>query len=225
MRRRRPCRWHTRWRGAWGSDDEVLIVRYPPALTAVPRWRAASGRTLLVADSLVYWGGCAAGDRARHGIPRAAAKGVTVGHGPVGSAGLAEAVAATFEEYPSHYAVNPRFAQDRALGRVRGVGACGRRRRTRTAWSCSGTRTACWGSPPGRLTPRRPRSSSLVSSRCARGRGHYALLLAEVARLSALRGAARLVISKQAGNVAVQRAWHRAGLTPFATFTTLHAIR
>ena len=97
------------------SDDQVLVIRYPPALTEVPAILAASGRTIFVAYSLVYWGAepqvvlDATASRVRE------AGEATTTRGPLDPSSLAEAVVATFEEYPNHYAVNPRFAQDRAL--------------------------------------------------------------------------------------------------------------
>ena len=57
------------------------------------------------------------------------------------------------------------------------------------------------------------------------GSGAYAALLAAVAGQARARGADRLVISTQAGNIRVQRRWVALGLRPVSAFTTVHSIR
>jgi ribosomal protein S18 acetylase RimI-like enzyme len=58
----------------------------------------------------------------------------------------------------------------------------------------------------------------------AQGRGLYAHLLAGCATHARHRGLARLIISTQAHNVRVQRAWARAGLLPFGAVETVHCL-
>ena len=64
--------------------------------------------------------------------------------------------------------------------------------------------------------------AGLVSS--AQGRGDYGSLLAGCLRTAARSGKGRVVISTQADNVRVQRAWIRAGFKPFAAVETVHLI-
>jgi ribosomal protein S18 acetylase RimI-like enzyme len=204
------------------SEDEVVIVRFPASLTEIPAVVAASGRAVLAADTLVYWSAepQALVDAAPAGPP----EGFSIGRGAVDPARLTQAVVATFEDYPNHYAVNPAFPADQAL-----AGYVEWALRSATAdpdglivleEAARLVGFATWSTEEGVAEIE---LAGLVPS--ARGRGLYAHLLAEVGRSSAARGCRLLVISTQAGNARVQRAWIRAGLSPLAAFTTLHAVR
>ena len=75
------------------------------------------------------------------------------------------------------------------------------------------------------LAPASPGSApgtALIRDPSHRGRGVYAALLSSLLAGLSSQGHDRLVISTQAGNVPVQRLWARAGLLPFAAFTTVH---
>ena len=61
--------------------------------------------------------------------------------------------------------------------------------------------------------------------RAARGRRRYAHLLAGVEEAARAHGAERLVISTQAHNAGVQRAWARYGFEPVGSVHTVHAVR
>jgi GNAT superfamily N-acetyltransferase len=54
------------------------------------------------------------------------------------------------------------------------------------------------------------------------GRGVYRSLFAGVVARTAELGCLEVVISTQASNIGVQRAWAALGLRPFAAFTTVH---
>ena len=64
--------------------------------------------------------------------------------------------------------------------------------------------------------------ASVVSTE--QGAGRYRELWSVVRRMARDSGAERLIISTQASNIRVQRAWARLGLVPLAAFDTIHAI-
>ena len=207
-------------RQALSGDDEVLVVRHPPELTGLSEVLAASSRRLLPADALVYWETTAA---ALAGSAPAT-PGLIVTRGSGSPADLDEAVRATFADYPNHYAVNPLFPPDDVLAgyvewALRAAGG-GHVAVLRDDEGVVGFAT--W-SADEELDHVEIELAGLVPR--ARGRGVYGQLLAEVGRVAVEAAIAKVVISTQAGNVRVQRAWHRAGLAPMAVFTTLHAVR
>jgi GNAT superfamily N-acetyltransferase len=57
-----------------------------------------------------------------------------------------------------------------------------------------------------------------------REKGHYATLMRGVEAQAHLRGAQRLVISTQASNIRVQRAWARLGFVPCFAVDTVHLM-
>lgn len=61
-------------------------------------------------------------------------------------------------------------------------------------------------------------------ARAAQRRGYYLRLISRVLTEAHDRGAARVVISTQSHNIAVQRAWVRLGFSPILSIDTVHII-
>ena len=206
-------------RAALGGDDQVLVVRHPPELTGLSEVLAESRRRLLPADALVYWETSA--------VPLSTsaptARGLTVTRGIGTAAELDQTVRATFADYPNHYAVNPLFPPEDVLAgyvewALRAAGADD----VAVLRDGEGVAGFATWSVEQALGHVEIELAGLVPR--ARGCGAYGQLLAEVGRVAHEAGIATVMISTQAGNVRVQRAWHRAGLAPMAVFTTLHAV-
>lgn len=202
------------------SDAEVVVTRWPARESDVPAVLAAQGRRLLPADNLVYWEVATSVLTERVGRADVASR-----VGALTAEELDALVLDTFADYPSHYSANPLFAPDLALAGYR-------------EWA-EHTR---FSRPDLVVSLHQPVGTAVGVATCAvddgeleillagiasahQGGGLYSGLLAGVARLAADLGVARIVISTQAGNVNVQRAWARAGLVPFAAFATAHLVR
>ncbi len=57
------------------------------------------------------------------------------------------------------------------------------------------------------------------------GRGHYSVILEGVERVAQSRGLDQVVISTQASNINVQRAWSRKGWVPEMALQTVHLVK
>jgi GNAT superfamily N-acetyltransferase len=208
---------------ACARAEDVLVVRWSSGLVRCGAVLAASGRDVVPADTLVYWE--AATDRLTD-VGRDLADDLRVRRAATDPAELDRLVAGVFGGYVNHYTANPLLAPDLALaGYVDWV------RRTAQddpdgvgvlAHGDEKVGVATWFvDPAGDFVE--ILLAGLVPE--ARGHGWYAALLAEVGRVAAGSGVPRVVISTQAANVAVQRAWVSAGFKPFAALTTVHAVR
>lgn len=201
------------------ADADLVVVRYPQRLVTWYAALLASGRDLLHADTLVYWRlAVGEGHRpSRTGLISALDAAPDV-------AEVSRFVGHVFVDYANHYAANPLLDPGKALAGYQ-------------EWAAQSASTA------GAVTVREQSTGELVALATTRicddhveielagvhpahqGRGVYAVLLAACEELAASAGAHHLVISTQAHNVGVQRAWARYGFEPVATFTTLHALR
>lgn len=208
------------------TDDDVVVVRYPAHLMRLGAVVSRSGRDVVPAGTLTYWGADADGIRATAAdlevVPAGHLRESAVDVGRV----VDDVIADAFAGYGNHYLANPLLDGAAALA---GYQDWARR-------SLVGTDDAlvllARGKPIGVATmvaSRDGRShlevllAGLVS--VAQGRGSYAVLLAACAGEARRRELERLIISTQVHNVRVQRAWARLGLRPFAAIETLHAVR
>ena len=207
--------------------EDLLVVRWPSAMVGLAGSVAASGRIILPADVLTYWE--VPTDVLADGVPAGAdAFSVESGaeHLDAGRAWVEAVVRSSFAEYGNHYSANPALDPELALAGY-------------LEWAVSSFQThpadamfLLDGSQPigvATLSEDRTRGdlevllAGLVPG--AQGRGTYAHLLRGVGLEARVRGLGRVIISTQAHNVRVQRAWARSGLRPFAAVTTAHAIR
>lgn len=216
------------------SDADIVIARWPAQHTLFGAAAAASGRAVLPADVLMYWE--VAAERLAGGPPLA---GAPLGPGsqreavraePATEASaevravLASVVGDSFAGYGNHYTANPLLDRESAL-----AGYLDWADRTLTTdprdvvllWEDDEPIGAATLSQDG--TESEILLAGIVTEH--QGRRLYGTLLEGIGREAARRGCTRVVISTQAHNTRVQRAWVRAGFAPFAAVTTIHAVR
>jgi GNAT superfamily N-acetyltransferase len=216
------------------ADDDVLIIRYPASAVTVGALIAGSGRDIIPAGALTYW---EARIQAEPGLGQVQGRDdldVVAVSDMVGRDGVSrnevvrivnDVVGDSFAGYGNHYLANPLFNRDAALA--------GYQDWARRSLDSGDTLILLQAGAPIGLatcaTSRDGRShleillAGLVG--LAQGKGHYAVLLSACAELARARGIDRLIISTQAHNTRVQRAWAKTGLRPFAVVETVHAVR
>lgn len=210
------------------AAEELLIVRWPTRMTTLGAAAAASQRAIIPADVLMYWEVPADGLRPdqvalterglRTSVPTAA--------DPVSLAALEHVVRDSFRDYGNHYTANPRLDRELAL----------------TGYLDWATRSLV-DDPQDvvlLLHEDEPVAVATLSAGgggadleillagltgATQGQGWYQHLLAAVGDQARARGCTRVIISTQAHNLRVQRAWARAGFRPFGAVTTVHAMR
>ena len=224
------------WRDAYTSDElaaelrrllaasnaHTVILRYPTDAPVVARAVGDSGRTVYPAGSLLYW---------ERGTDDAEPEpGVTVVRSPGISAetlaSIRSLIADSFRGYINHYSANP-LMDERLI-------AEGYLEWAESTVLDEDNRVFLLdvdGMPAGVATVESPPGSEhweiqLAGMKTdAQGRGDYARLVRGVLASARAEGAARVVISTQAHNVRVQRAWARLGFVPFGSIDTVHLVR
>ena len=199
------------------ADVDLAVVRWPASLTALGAHVAAAGLRVVPADTLTYWaGGPVAMGEGALDITR-------LSDTPADPAALEELVRATFDGYVSHYAASPDLDPAAVTeGYVEWA--------LRTAATDPGStwvaredgRLLAFATTRSLADPRDVEVELAGTSPAHRGRGLYSALFAALLARLPEQGHDRLLISTQAGNVAVQRLWARAGMLPVAAFTTVH---
>ena len=192
------------------------MVRWASGLVQCGAALAASGRDVLPADTLLYWE--VATDLLVE-ADRGLAGELEVRRGAPAPADLDRVVARVFGGYVNHYTANPLLDRDLALaGYVDWVRRTADTDPDDLGLLVHGTENVGVGTwfvdPAGDFVE--ILLAGLVPE--ARGHGWYAQHHVEL-------GVPRVVISTQAANLAVQRAWVTAGFRPFAAVTTAHAVR
>lgn len=208
------------------ATEQLLIIRWPSHLTRLAAIPALTGRAVVPADVLTYWeltdlpleGSSSARDLDR----------ITtfVADPTYDFQLLLPVIRASFDGYANHYSANPSIDADAAaLGYIEWA--------QRTLADTSNdvvvllqereavgfatlTHSMAGMAQEILLAGLAPR---------AQGRGWYRKLVAAVSQLAHERGLDRVIISTQAHNVRVQRAWTTMGFRPFAAFTTAHAMK
>ncbi|HMR48923.1 MAG TPA: GNAT family N-acetyltransferase [Arachnia sp.] len=206
------------------SDADLLICRWPGAYTQLSAAALDSGRVVLPADMLVYWEVPAA-RLAEIATAPAEGLGTLIPEEATDAAArlLEEVITDSFRGYGNHYAANPRLDDDLALlGYVEWALRAFAQSPGNVVLLLQGD------TPVGAATLTRDGNdleielAGLVAAHQAKG--WYAHLLKAVGRHALSLCCTRVIISTQAHNVRVQRAWARAGFTPFGTVTTVHAM-
>ena len=206
------------------DDADLVIARWPAGLVGCGALLTVPQRVLLPADTLVYWAADLDTLRVPAHAPNEPVRPADAGSDP---SALERVVTEVFAEYGHHYAANPLldpalavagYAQwaARTVADPSSVSAVIQDRQG--AGSLAGLATATVDGPVVEV------ELAGVTAALA-GSGAYAALLAAVAGQARARGADRLVISTQAGNIRVQRRWVALGLRPVSAFTTVHSIR
>ena len=193
------------------DDADLVIARWPAGLVGCGALLTVPQRVLLPADTLVYWAADLDTLRVPAHAPNEPVRPADAGSDP---SALERVVTEVFAEYGHHYAANPLL--DPALA-VAGY----------AQWAA---RTVADPSSVSAVIQDRQGAGSLAGLATATVDGpvvevELAGVTAAVAGQARARGADRLVISTQAGNIRVQRRWVALGLRPVSAFTTVHSIR
>jgi hypothetical protein len=203
------------------SRSDVMVARWPARMTRLAGLVAGLGRQVIAADTLMYWDVSAA-DLLRRTSPGDDVE-TCVG---LAVADLDAVLADSFQDYPSHYSANPAFSPDLVL-----KGYLEWARRTLDDRPQDVVTLVRSGRAIGLATCLQGVDDTFVEIELAglvsaeQGGGRYATLLHGVGLLAQERDIPRVVISTQASNIRVQRAWSRAGFAPFAAFTTVHLVK
>jgi ribosomal protein S18 acetylase RimI-like enzyme len=207
--------------GLHALRPDIAVARWPAHLTAVAGRLADSGTALVPADTLVYWSAPTAVVRANVPIPAW----MSLASTPVGRGDVEAMVRATFADYPTHYSASALFDARRVLsGYVDWAG----RLASDSPENCVtvlGDHDELMALATTQVVDDSHSLEVLLAGTAPahRGQGVYRRLCAGVAARAAQLGCRDVVISTQASNIAVQRAWTSLGLRPFAAFTTVHA--
>ncbi|WP_406313524.1 GNAT family N-acetyltransferase [Streptosporangium sp. NBC_01639] len=205
-----------------GSAADVVVLRYPAENVGWFAELTTLGRTAVFADCLVYWRLPAGKGHAPERSPdlRTAE--------PVDPAEVRASVSDIFAAYGNHYMANPLFDVGGALAGYREWAL-----RSAAEGRCLALRGALRGAGVddvlGLATLEEGDSrteillAGIVSG--AQGRGLYAHLLKAVEERTLARGATEIVISTQAHNTRVQRAWARYRFEPVQAVLTVHLMR
>ena len=198
---------------------DVAVVRWPARLLSVAGLLAEARLGVTPADTLLYWAG-----GADSSVP--ADRLATLASEPRLVALLPDAVRETFRGYGNHYAASPVFPAEEVLAGY-------------VEWA---TRTAAENPANCLVVVRDGEIAAFATTSTLRdgvsievdlagtvprhrGEGCYSRLfrglLAQVASPADV-APARLLISTQAWNTAVQSLWVGAGLRPMAAYTTAH---
>ncbi len=199
--------------------SEVVVLRYPASRVAWFARLLAADRVLISADVLTYWQLTVGEGRAPEPDPSLVAR---PAHGidPELVEGL---VTDIFRSYGSHYLADPLLDPRAALD---GYAEWAQHSATEVPpVVLEEVRTGVVGLAT--LAHSAGTTEVLLAGiiREARGRDRYAHLLAGAEQAARDRGSERLVISTQAHNTGVQRAWARYGFEPVGSVHTVHAVR
>ncbi len=201
------------------SAADVVVLRYPASRIDVFGALLRTGRHVLFADQLAYWR--LPTGTGRTPSPRADLTVDGVGTGDV-DALVDDLVADIFAGYGNHYLADPVFDPGLALA--------GYQEWARTSAAAGGGLVLRRDGIPVALATTGSEGDHVEIELAGvlaaeQGRGLYPHLLAGVEERAAGSGAVAVVISTQAHNTGVQRAWARYGFEPVATFTTVHVLR
>lgn len=207
------------------STEDLVISRWPAQLSGLGAVAANSGRALIPADMLMYWEVPAAALAASAGpIPDGYAVARPTQAADDVEAAISQVVTDSFRGYGNHYTANPALDPELALAGY-------------LEWAVGAFRADPGhvvileeaGSPIGVATLTESDDDLEIElaglTGAAQGKGLYGYLLAAVGELAVERGKGRVIISTQAHNIRVQRAWVRAGMKPFAAATTVHLVK
>lgn len=200
---------------------DLAVVRFPSGSTRLGMELSRSDWSLIVTDPTVYWGTDRLNPRdplQENGILEEASTG--------DSETLRNVIESSFRGYQSHWHHNPLTAginmADAYIEWTESVVA----RQQEGAYVL---RTESDHEPIGMVLL--DFCDSFIEVLLAgiasefQGRGHYSAILAGVEEVARGRGVDKVVISTQASNINVQKAWSRWGWLPTKTIQTVHLTR
>ena len=199
--------------------SDVVVVRYPAARVDWFARLLATDRTLVSADVLTYWQLSVGEGRAPEPEPGLVARPVELAE-PELVDGL---VTDIFQSYGNHYLANPLLDPDAALAGYVEWAQHSASETPPVVLEEAGTGVV--GLATLAHTPGTTEILLAGIVRLAQGRRRYAHLLAGVEQAAHDHDAERVVISTQAHNAGVQRAWARYGFEPAGSLHTVHAVR
>ncbi len=216
-------------RAVLGAPQHTVILRFPSELVELARWEWPADRRGQHAGTLVYWE-----DESLEEPPIPSGLVSTVvrnGEHP-SSAFVTDSLAVfldSFRNYVNHYSYNREIPSDIARD---GYADWARRTIADEAGAAVLLREPN-GEAIAAATVRLHHDGGgavaeveLASvSHARQGSGRYRDLWSTIREVARRSGAERLIISTQASNVRVQRAWARLGLVPLASFDTHHVSR
>lgn len=209
------------------ATAETVILRFPSELVAIARLDQPGGRRLQHAGTLLYWEDPLSEDS----LLGAGFEAVVSSGGLEPPAGFvnsaATLVADSFNGYINHYAYNlqipPDIARDgyvdwtrRTIADPAGVSILLREGDRAIAMATLKIHAS------GEAVVGEVELAAVAPDQ--QGGGRYRDLWRAIRGTARESGAKRLIISTQASNVRVQRAWARLGLIPLIAFDTVHAI-
>ncbi|MFL6158266.1 MAG: GNAT family N-acetyltransferase [Marmoricola sp.] len=197
------------------SQADLVVLRYPARRVGLFAGLLAGGRDVLLADQLVYW-------RLRTGTGRAPAADPRLTVGPPPAGATADLVGEIFTGYGNHYLADPVLDPGAALAGYQewAVASAGGDGALALLLDSEPVGLATTSSEPGTVEIE---LAGVLGAH--QGQGLYAHLLAGIEAGAAAAGAEQVVISTQAHNTGVQRAWARYGFEPVVTFCTVHLLR
>ena len=208
------------------SSASLIIARWPAQRYQMPRAVASWERIVIPAGTLTYWGiACQGGPTTQKSLPPGARLASFEScQQNSGSIDAFEAIVRdSFDGYGNHYRANPYLDSSTVVeGYVEWALATLRSDPGSVLTLDVGGELAGFATlhfDAGRIEVLLAGMASW-----AQGRGWYQALLAGACE-AGIRGRRQdLVISTQVENVAVQRAWIKAGLTPRGAIVTVHAL-
>jgi hypothetical protein len=209
------------------APEELLIVRWPTRMVTLGAAAAASQRAIIPADVLMYWE-VPASQLQPDPVAlteRSLRTAVPTGADPATRRALKHVVRDSFRDYGNHYTANPRLDRELAL-----AGYVDWATRSLAEDPEDVVLLMHGDEPVGVATLTVGGGGDDLEILLAgltgvtQGQGWYHHLLAGVGDQARARGCTRVIISTQAHNLRVQRAWARAGFRPFGAVTTVHAM-
>lgn len=209
---------------AAGSQADLVVLRYPARRVGLFAALLGGSRDVLFADQLVYWRLRTGTGRTPVPVEGLRTEPLEVG-GEVGGEveGMVEGlVGEIFADYGNHYLADPALDPAAAL--------LGYQEWAANSASADGAVAVFRDGTPVGLATTSTEDGVLEIELAGilaahQGQGLYAHLLAGVEAFALDRGATQVVISTQAHNTGVARAWSRYGFEPVVAFTTVHLLR
>ena len=208
------------------ATERLLIIRYPSHMTRLAAVPGSTGREVIPADVLMYW---ELTDLPLRGVPSGTG-GDRLATVLVGAKFdfelLAPLIRASFDGYTNHYSANPSLNADAASqGYVEWAQASLLDESCDVLVLMHASQAVGFATLVHSVEGKAEEVLLAGLAPLSQGRGWYRQLMVAVSEVASARGLSRVIISTQAHNLRVQRAWAGMGFRPFAAITTVHAMQ